>query len=80
MKKIWLFLIFISGFGCANAQTISGTFPLLAGEKIRLEGFEGFESYLISTTDISQDGTFTLEYSRANYGGNWFQRVAVPLW
>ena len=50
---------------CANGQTITGTFPLLAGHKVRLEGFYGLDTYLIGSTDVSEEGEFMLNYSEA---------------
>ncbi len=52
----------------ANDQTITGTFPLLAGQEVRLEGFSGFDTYLISSSDVSEEGKFVLNYSEADYG------------
>lgn len=52
----------------ASAQTITGTFPLLAGQGVRLEGFYGFDTYLISSTAVSEDGKFVLNYSEAGCG------------
>ncbi len=52
----------------ANAQTITGTFPLLAGQEIKLEGFNGFDTYLIGSSDVSEEGKFLLNYSEAGYG------------
>ena len=58
---------FFSSLG-AKAQTITGTFPLLAGREVSLEGFDGFKTYLIISTAVSQDGKFLLNYSEAGYG------------
>ncbi len=68
--KLTVFLIviaFLSGFG-VKAQTITGTFNLLAGQEVRLEGFNGFDTYLISSADVSEEGKFVLNYSEAAYG------------
>ncbi len=52
----------------ASGQTITGTLPRLASQEVRLEGFYGFDTYLISNTRISDEGEFVLNYSEANYG------------
>lgn len=62
-----LVAVFLSCFR-ANAQTIIGTFPLLTGQEVRLEGFYGFDTYLISSSDVSEDGEFVLNYSEYDYG------------
>jgi thiol-disulfide isomerase/thioredoxin len=46
----------------ATAQSITGTFPEMAGQDIRLQGFQGLDTYIISQTSINADGTFTLPY------------------
>jgi hypothetical protein len=51
-----------------KAQNIHGSFPLLAGQQIRLEGYYGFESYLIGSADVSEEGKFMLNFSEADYG------------
>jgi thiol-disulfide isomerase/thioredoxin len=58
---------FLSSFGI-KAQNIHGSFPLLAGQQIRLEGYYGFESYLIGSADVSEEGKFMLNFSEADYG------------
>lgn len=63
---IVLFLLF--SFGTATAQTVTGTFPGHAGREVRLEGFRGFGTYVISRSDVSADGTFTLSYSPDDIG------------
>jgi hypothetical protein len=53
---------FISSFG-AKAQTITGTFPLLAGQRSGWKGFYGFDTYPIGSADVSEEGKFVLDYS-----------------
>ena len=52
----------------ATAQTVSGTFPGLAGKEIRLEGFRGFGTHVISRTTVTDEGTFTLPYQAEHVG------------
>ncbi len=63
-KKFLLFALLLPlSFYSAVAQTISGQLPALANETIRLEGFEGFDTYPIATTQIDEKGNFSLNYS-----------------
>lgn len=69
MKKVVIFLIFLFECSLAYSQnSITGTFPLLANQQVKLEGFNGFKNYTIANGNISEDGTFELEYSDADYG------------
>jgi thiol-disulfide isomerase/thioredoxin len=52
----------------AQTQTIQGTFPPLAGQKVRLLGFRGLSTYGIDSTKVSDKGTFSLKFSKANTG------------
>jgi len=52
-----------------NAQhIITGNFPLLAGQQVRLVGFEGFGIYTIDSTKVSEQGIFTLSYADKDQG------------
>lgn len=64
-----LFLLFFL-FSCSSAesQSITGTFPMHAGDEIRLNGFKGFKTYEISRSNVADNGTFTLPYSEENIG------------
>ncbi len=54
---------------CSKGQpTITGTFPNLANQKIKLEGFNGFETYVIDSTNTNKNGEFQLHYSSQNLG------------
>lgn len=53
----------------AYAQhTITGNFPLLASQQVRLIGFEGFDIYTIDSTKVSEQGIFTLKYAYKDQG------------
>ena len=58
------FLTVFNGF----TQTISGKFPQYANNQIKLEGFNGFKTYSIANTKVSDDGRFVLNYSKTDYG------------
>lgn len=69
LTKITIILFFCIFTLNANAQyTISGEFPYLAGQKVRLIGFEGFDIYTIDSTKVSADGNFKLSYSKTDRG------------
>lgn len=52
-----------------NAQsTITGDFPPLAGQRIRLIGFKGFGIYIIDSTTVSEKGHFALSYTSKDRG------------
>ena len=55
----------------ANAysqNTIKGTFPNLANQQVKLEGFNGFQTYPIDSARTNSDGKFILKYSGDDYG------------
>ena len=49
-------------------QTISGNFPNLANQQVKLFGFEGFNTYAIDSVKISEKGLFQLSFSGKDYG------------
>jgi thiol-disulfide isomerase/thioredoxin len=51
-----------------SAQTIAGNLSSLSNQSIKLEGFNGLKSYLISSTAIDEKGNFKLSYSKSDYG------------
>jgi len=65
-NSIFIFFLFISIQ--AGAQSINATFPQLANQQVNLEGFYGFQTYGIDSTQINEDGKFVLEYSPGDYG------------
>ena len=50
------------------SQSLNGTIRNLANEKIKLEGFNGLNTYPISNTTINEKGNFKLNYSKEDYG------------
>ena len=62
---IVLFLLTQFAFG---QNTVSGTFSQLSKQQIRLEGFNGFDTYVIDSTQSDENGNFTLKYSSNDYG------------
>ncbi len=54
---------------CTSARhTITGNFPPLAGQKVRLVGFEGFDIYTIDSTKVNKNGRFRLSYASEDRG------------
>jgi hypothetical protein len=51
-----------------NAQNISGNLTLLANQTIKLEGFKGLQTYLISSSTIDDKGNFKLTYAKTDFG------------
>ena len=68
MKKIITFVLSFGMLTSITAQTITGSLSLLANQEIKLEGFDGLKTYLISRAKINENGKFQLKYSNADYG------------
>lgn len=56
-------------FGQSN---INGSFSRLANQEIRLEGFNGFNTYVIDRAQTDNNGDLTLQYSPNDYGMGYF--------
>ena len=73
MKKIFkhflLTAFLVIFYLCGNAQNkIIGNFPLMAGSKLSLIGFENMGIYTIDSTEVNAQGEFTLNYRSKDYG------------
>ena len=51
-----------------NAQGIIGHLKQLADQEVKLNGFNGLQSYLIAVTAIDASGKFRFSYTKADYG------------
>jgi thiol-disulfide isomerase/thioredoxin len=51
-----------------KSQTIKGNLSLLANKTIGLEGFNGLNSYPISSCNVDEKGNFKLSYAKSDYG------------
>ena len=51
-----------------DAQTITGRFTQLAKQEIKLEGFNGLKTYVISNATADEKGNFKLSYTKEDYG------------
>ena len=69
MKKTILALVPLLLYtSLLTAQSITGNLTQLAGQDIRLEGFNGLKTYPISSATIDEKGSFNMIYSKADYG------------
>ena len=67
-KIISLFYLFFMVISAQAQHSITGNFPLLAGQQVRLVGFEGFGIYAIDSTKVSEQGVFKLNYGDKDRG------------
>ena len=69
MKKILIIniLLLVSVF-VYSQNTISGTFPGIANQQIKLVCFNGFDPYVIDSVQANETGEFKLSYSETDYG------------
>ncbi|MBI9068931.1 MAG: TlpA family protein disulfide reductase [Salinivirgaceae bacterium] len=72
MRKITMvFVVLICSIISLNAfaqHTITGNFPPLSGQQVRLVGFNGFGIYAIDSTKVSEQGVFNLKYTDKDKG------------
>lgn len=68
MLKILSFLALFFIVFSAYSQSISGTFSQLPKQAIRLEAFDGFKTYPVSSSTTDEKGNFTLKYSKKDFG------------
>ena len=61
-------LFSILSLNAYSQNTITGNFPLLAGQQIHLVGFDGFGIYTIDSTSVSEQGYFKLNYAYKSRG------------
>jgi thiol-disulfide isomerase/thioredoxin len=53
----------------SHAQhTITGTFPPMAGQQVKLVGFQGFDIYTIDQASVNQEGVFQLSFADKDFG------------
>lgn len=70
MKKLAIISIALLTVSTAlyARNTITGTFPGLVGQQVKLVGFEGFDTYTIDSITVSANGAFQLSYYENDYG------------
>ena len=67
-NSITFLIACLLSFGVFAQHTINGNFPSLAGQQVKLFGFQGFGNYTIDSTRISEQGDFTLSYANKDLG------------
>jgi thiol-disulfide isomerase/thioredoxin len=68
-RLVYAFSLFLVLFSQSFfAQKVSGKFSLLGNQEIRLEAFQGLNTYLIDQTKTDALGNFTLSYSKVDFG------------
>src|SRR6056297_1035727 len=68
LRHIFLSLLFLSSTFPLCSQSIQGHFTQMTNEEIRLHGFEGLNTYTISSATTDENGHFQLNYSPSDYG------------
>ena len=61
-----------------GAQTITGHLSYLSYQSIQLEGFNGLNTYLISSTSTDAGGNFRLTFSKTDYGVGYLKSGDQP--
>jgi thiol-disulfide isomerase/thioredoxin len=57
--------------GCvsfAYAQQITGNFPALSNQYLKLQGFHHFDTYTIDSIQVDEGGSFVLKFATNDYG------------
>jgi len=68
ITRILILLFGILPLTTIAQNTITGYFPGLAGQQVRLIGFEGFGIYTIDSTSVSEKGEFLIKYNSKDMG------------
>lgn len=66
--RFLVFIFLFYSFSIAYAQTITGTFPALAHQQVKLVGFEGFSTYPIDSVKVDEKGVFILSFTPKDHG------------
>jgi thiol-disulfide isomerase/thioredoxin len=66
--ELWIILFFTITVNNFNAETITGKLSSYKNQSIKLQGFNGFNSFLISENVADYQGYFKLTYPESNYG------------
>lgn len=68
MIKNTFFLFYLFLTSTTYSQFIEGNFSDFSNQSIKLEGFNGLNTYLISSIKTDEKGNFKLNYSKSDYG------------
>jgi thiol-disulfide isomerase/thioredoxin len=68
-KKLKAITVLLFIYACAYSQnTVTGTFPGIANQQVKLVGFEGFNTYVIDSVRANEEGIFQLSFSKKDFG------------
>jgi thiol-disulfide isomerase/thioredoxin len=67
-QSFFLGLLLLAAVNMSLAQKVSGKFTLLSNQPIRLEAFQGMNTYLVDETTTDASGNFSLKYSKIDFG------------
>ena len=68
IKSYVLVSLIILVASSTQAQVVTGNLSWLVNQEIRLEGFNGLQTYIISSLKTDAKGNFSLPYSKSDYG------------
>jgi thiol-disulfide isomerase/thioredoxin len=66
MRKVALLSILISFQ--TSAQVITGLFSGFAGQQVKLSGYDGFNTYVIDSAVVNENGMFQINFNTKDYG------------
>jgi thiol-disulfide isomerase/thioredoxin len=67
-KFITITILLLVSVFVYSQNTITGAFPGIADQQIKLFGFNGFDTYVIDSVKANEKGEFKLTYSVSDYG------------
>lgn len=80
LKQLLLFCMSLIN-SILSAQSVTGSISSMARQEVKLEGFDGLNTYTISTTISDDKGNFKLIYSKENRGIGFIQnKEGKPFW
>lgn len=69
MKRVYIIILLVINCVCVNSQNnITGVFPGLANQQIKLVGFTGLDTYTIDSVQANEKGVFNLPYNKEDFG------------
>ena len=68
IKALFNIILFSVSTVSYSQSTITGTFPALSNQQVKLAGFEGFNTYTIDSARVNAKGNFTLLFGKNDYG------------
>jgi thiol-disulfide isomerase/thioredoxin len=68
IKTLFNIVLFSVSAVAYSQSTITGTFPTLSNQQVKLVGFKGFNTYTIDSVMVNAKGIFTLVFGKNDYG------------